>query len=164
MTATVQYVLTASKSRPRQMHILARALTDRYDVQFAAIYVDHGRDWRMDWCNGPTEDEVRGAVSRVAAGLPAVTSLTFYRGHTDLAEATALLMWIDTDPSRLATLSSYASPREAFAETRYPERLSEAWKGRAAALLQMHGYLGIAAVEWLHARSWDRVLAELDAR
>lgn len=163
MTATVQHVLTTTKSRSRQMHILARALTDRFDVPVAASYEDHRRDWRMDWCNGPTEDEVRGAVSRVAAGLPAVTSLRLYRGHTDVAEATALLMWIDADPARLPTVSGYWGRREAFAETRYPERAPEVWKRRGAALLEAMGYLGNDAVEWLRARTWDQVLAELDA-
>lgn len=163
MTVPVQHVLTTSKSRPRQMHILARALTDRYDVTFTAAYEDSRRDWRMDWCNGPTEEEVRAAVSRLAASLPAVTSLRLYRGYTDLAETTALLMWIDADPSRLADASGYWSTREAFESTRYPERAPEAWKQRAASLLAAVGYLGTAGIEWMRARTWARVLADLDA-
>src|SRR5690606_12897926 len=136
MTATLQHVLTTSKSRPRQMHILARALTDRYGLPFAAVYQESRREWAMDWCDGPTEDEVRGALSRLAAGLPAVTSLRLRRGSTSLGEAVSLLMWIDADPARLADLSVWTR-REAVAATRYPERAPEAWTARARRLLEV---------------------------
>ncbi len=157
MTAAAQHVLTASKSRPRQMHILARALTDRYEVRFAAVYQESRREWALDWWDGPTEDEVRGILTRLAAGLPAVTSLRLRRGSTDLAELTALLMWIDADPERLSRVSTW-NIREAFESARYPERAPEAWRARAQRLLD----LPYDAVTWLRARTWDQVLAELD--
>lgn len=160
-TATVTYVLTHSKSRPRQMHILARALTDRYDVPVAAVYLESRREWRLDWCNGPTDEEIRGALSRLAAGLPAVTSLRLYRGSTDLAEMTALLMWIDAAPSRLPEVSSYWSRRDAFESTRYPERAPQVWQARAQQLLAVSASF-TAALAWLQARTWDQTLAELD--
>lgn len=158
MTATLQHVLTTSKSRPRQMHILARALTDRYGIPFAAAYQESHREWAMDWCGGPTEDEVRGALSRLAAGLPAVTSLRLRRGSTDLGEAVSLLMWIDADPSRLADLSLW-TVRDAISSTRYPERAPEIWTARAQRLTAT----GARGIDWLRARTWTQALAELDA-
>lgn len=157
----VQRVLTVSKSRPRQMHILARALTDRYDVTFTAAYEEHRHEWRMDWCSGPTEDEVRGAISRLAAGLPAVTSLRVYRGYSDLDQAAALLKWLDADPSRLTGLSTW-NVDEAFAQTRYPEQAGDAWIWRAKRLLEV-GYLHTAGLSWLRGRTWPQAVAELDA-
>ncbi|WP_446225001.1 hypothetical protein ACTWPB_07745 [Nocardia sp. IBHARD005] len=162
MTTTVTYVLTHSKSRPRQMHILARALTDRYGVPFTAAYQESTHDWRIDWSNGPTEEEVRGILTRLAAGLPAVTSLTLSRGYTDLAEATALLMWIDADPTRLTDVSSYWSCREAFGSTRFPERAPEVWIARAQRLLEV-GHFHTAGLDWLRARDWATALGDLDA-
>lgn len=161
MTAPVIYALTASMSRPRQMHILARALTDRYEVAFAAVYNESRRDWQMDWCNGPTEDEVRGALSRLAAGLPAVTSLRLYRASTGLAEAVSLLMWIDADPTRLTGATGYWITRDAIGATRYPERAPEAWTRRAQRLLDTHPPTG-SRLEWLAAHTWAQVLAALD--
>lgn len=160
MTATVQHVLTTTKSRPRQMHILARALTDRYEVSFEATY-ESARGWTMSWCNGPTEDEVRGILSRLSASLPAVTSLRLYRGYTDLAEAVSLLMWVDADPTRLSDLSSYWSTREAFGTTRYPERAPEAWTLRAQKLLDL-GHVHTAGLAWLRSHTWVQALAGLD--
>ncbi|MBW0274977.1 hypothetical protein ATM97_27635 [Nocardia sp. MH4] len=160
MTVPVQHVLTTSKSRPRQMHILARALTDRYEVPFEATY-EAARGWTMSWCNGPTEDEVRGVLSRLSAGLAAITSLRLFRSHTDLAEAVSVLMWIDADPTHLSDLSSYWSTREAFGSTRYPERAPEAWTRRAQELLGL-GYFHTAGLAWLRSRTWVQALAELD--
>lgn len=158
MTTTISRVLTTSKSRPIQMRVLANALSDRYGVRFRAGY--DGREWRMDWPDGPTHDEVRAAVTRLAAGLPAVDSLNLDRGNTDLGHAVALLMWIDTDPMRLAQLSSWQIA-EAYAVTRYPERASTVWTARGKALLAL-GYLPTTGIESLRLCTWPEALACLD--
>lgn len=160
-TAPITYVLTHSTSRPRQMHALARALSDRYSVDFAATYLESRREWALDWCDGPTEDEVRAAVTRLATGMPAVTSLRPRRAHTDLGEAAALLAWIDQAPDRAARLSIWQK-REAFAAIRFPER-AWAWRDRAEALLSI-GSLDASVVGWLRARAWVDAVDELDRR
>lgn len=158
MTITVTRVLSTSKSRPTQMRVLANALTDRYGVRFEARYND--RQWRMEWPDGPTHDEVRAAVTRLAVGLDAVDTMTLDRCNTDLGHAVALLMWIDTDPSQLAQLSSWQIA-EAYAVTRYPERAPTVWIARGKALLEL-GYLPTTGIESLRLCTWPEALACLD--
>ncbi|MFF0546977.1 hypothetical protein ACFYTF_29485 [Nocardia thailandica] len=144
--------------RSSQVHWLASALGARYDVRFTARY-DGG--WRLEWADGPTEDEVRGAITRAAAQIPAVTDLHLDRAWTDLSEAVALLAWIDEDPARLADLTSWQI-REAHGSTRYPMSLPDRWQARGHALLAA-GYRAADGLVVLRQRdSWSAALEWLD--
>ncbi|WP_043648107.1 hypothetical protein [Nocardia thailandica] len=138
-------------SRSDQMHRLAYTLDRRYNVRVTATY-DRPDGWRLEWVDGPLEDEVRAAITRLAPHLDAITTLRLHRGYTDLSEAVSLLLWIDEDPARLYDEIRSWHLQEARGECRYPMSAPDRWLARGRALLKV-GPLATAGVDAL--RRWD---------
>jgi hypothetical protein len=116
--------------------------------------------WQLTWGDGPTQDEMRMLVAHLAEQVPGVdtAALRYRRGSTDLAEAVALLRYLDDHPA-LVTDISMVIARTAFDTTSYPERSDERWLSRARALLSVGGR---SALTWRALRGWSFVLAWLD--
>lgn len=165
-------------ARSRQSHQLAKALTEHFGVPITAVCTGE-RDrrgngyWRMSWSDGPTVETVVAEIGRRAEQYPAaeVERLGFWRGHTDRAQAAALLAWLPQHPDRFEFLNSF-SVDSAFDQAEFPERLDEQLQRRADALLRAgDGWLSRQAIHllgehcrrgWEHAEQWLDGLAAVE--
>ncbi|SNY83792.1 hypothetical protein SAMN04244553_3565 [Nocardia amikacinitolerans] len=160
-------------SRSRQAGQLAYRLCQRTGCHVECNYLGPRRDsyggWRIEWCDGPTEVEMRQHVADLAAPLPAIATadLRYGRGDTDQARAVALLLWLDehrADARHLGWNLAY----EVYRETSYPNRADDIWQARAKTLLRAtrHGVMSDEALALLREHAtvgWDSTLAWLDS-
>jgi hypothetical protein len=127
--------------------------------------------WRVEWTNGPSVPGMRTFIERHAARFPAVpiADLGYDRCGTGLAEAIALLLYVDRDRSWVDCIETSLIP-SAFDAVDWPERADQVWFERARALLRhtpdaSRSTVTAYAVRALarHARvGWDNALAWLD--
>jgi hypothetical protein len=159
-------------ARSRQAHQLAADLSEHFGVPVTAVYYGerdrHGNgEWRLDWTDGPTVAAVVAETGHRAARYPAleVARLGSWRGHTDLAQAAALLAWLPQHPEQFDFLNTFTVD-VAFDQTAFPERLDEQLQHRARALLRAGGgWLSGEAIRLLGehcGRGWDQVEQWLD--
>lgn len=152
---------------------LAALLTDKHAIQFTITWCGRRTDWwggwHVIWIDGPTEPEIRTVIKGFTDETPRITrrSLRYERNSTPLAEATALLMYLDDRPSELAYLDSWL-PDFAHDRTSYPERAPRIWEDRARRLMTVGNGTSLddCALDQLreHAgRNWQRGVAWLDS-
>lgn len=127
--------------------------------------------WRVEWTNGPTVPSMRALVEQHAEWFPAVpvADLGYDRCQTGLAEAIALLLYVDRDRSWADCIETPLI-LSAFDVIEWPEHADQVWHDRGHALLRHtpdsgHSAVMAYAVGALarHARTgWDNALAWLD--
>jgi hypothetical protein len=127
--------------------------------------------WVVQWCDGPTESEMRATAAEILPGAGGANStvaaeLSYGRRLSNLHEATALLLWLERHPDEApqVTAVSLVAARD---EVSYPERADARTQRRARALLDHSpsGTLGYEVLRELagHARcGWPAVPAWLD--
>jgi hypothetical protein len=131
--------------------------------------------WRVEWTDGPTVAHMRTAVRGRAKRFPAVVvmELGYDRCHTALAEAIALLLYVDRERDWAYCIESLLW--SAFDAIDWPERVDQVWHSRAHALLRhtpdpdvavvttyaVHALASTARHGWETALAWlDRLAAE----
>jgi hypothetical protein len=127
--------------------------------------------WQLRWTDGPTADEMRTLVAELADHVPALDlgELRYSRSHTDLADAAALLRYLDTHSEQAVHVNTL-TVEVAFASTSYPETSPEHWRQRARALLSLSRHNTLSSGEALQAltahvraHGWPATLSWLDA-
>lgn len=164
-------------SRSRQLHRLAYTLSERIGGKVEFVY-DGPRTksgdggWIVQWAEGPTSDQMRELVARVAEQVSAgaLPELRYSRSMSSHGEAVTLLLWLQEDPNH-ADFHESGAADIASSAVGYPDRADEIWHRRADALLQLDtatggGQLAIAAVRTLLSRirddGWQSTLLWLD--
>lgn len=153
--------------RARDASLLTPLLRERTGVAHVVCARTRAGGWRVSWCNGPTEAEMR----RVAASLvdqvpaPGVDGLTFDRVTTDLARAVAVLLYLNAHPSEARHIGGFAR-RWAVNKINYPERAGELWLCRARALLmaerEFYSRVRHACCGWELALGWLDAVAGIN--
>lgn len=116
--------------------------------------------WVVQWCDGPTEAQMRAAAADVlprAGGTcsTVATEASYSRSLTTVGEAIALLIWLERHPDDVpeVTAVSLVAARD---EVSYPERADALTRRRARALLSRspNGTVGYDVLRELagHAR------------
>ncbi|MEV6071939.1 hypothetical protein AB0L82_35825 [Nocardia sp. NPDC052001] len=170
-------------TRSRQAAALAQVLGDRIGRPVRHSYDGprterYSGGWRLEWTDGPTIGTMRALAREYAArfpDLPPVENIRFDRAHTDQAEATALLLWLDTDPNSAFDTIPGLWLEQSFAATEDPDRAPEVWQRRGHTLYAMireaytakssssgHTIVVTALAERIRASGWDQTLAWLD--
>jgi len=93
--------------------------------------------WRIEWTDGPTVPSMRTIVRRYAERYQAVpvAELGYDRCRTLLAEAVALLLFVDRDHSWADCIGT-GLVTSAYEATDWPERAGRMWQDRGRALLR----------------------------
>ncbi|MGH3565624.1 MAG: hypothetical protein ACRDRH_06250 [Pseudonocardia sp.] len=123
--------------------------------------------WIVQWCDGPTEVQMRAAAAAVVPRVGGSTSTVDYsRNLTTVGDATALLIWLECHPDGASQVSA-VSLVAARDEVSYPERADVRTLRRARALLSRSpsGIVGYEVLRELarHARGgWAQVPVWLD--
>jgi hypothetical protein len=164
-------------SRSRQLHYLAHTLSERIGCKVEFVY-DGPRTksgdggWIVQWAEGPTSDQMRELVARVAEQVSAgaLPELRYSRSMSSHGEAVTLLLWLQEDPNH-ADFHESGAADIASSVVGYPNQADEIWHRRADALLRLDtatgGLLAIASVRTLlsriHDGGWPSALLWLDS-
>jgi hypothetical protein len=150
----------------------------RAEIHWAGRKADSFGGWRLEWTDGPTVPAMRTLVQRYAEQSPAVpvAELGYDRCRTSLAEAIALLLFIDRDRSWVDCIE-IPLMLSAYDVIDWPERADQVWQDRAQALLRhtpdrgrsvvtsyaVRAFASQARIGWDHALEWlDRLVVERD--
>lgn len=156
-------------TRSRDAGRLAQLLTEHVGVDVRVTYHGNAKDrhggWHVEWTDGPTENTMRELV--IHLGWDGIRA--YDRGHTDRAEACALLTWLSEHPDtaqRLPCDSLVA--HEAHNRAEHPEVADDDTQRRARTLLQLGaGRVNGDVIQNLRQRAvgggWTGVLDWLDA-
>lgn len=159
-------------TRSRDAQLLGRLLSEHTGIPVYVVYYgparDHHGGWHVTWCDGPTQATMRDLVGKVAEAHSVRFPLRGYtRNSTDLAEAAALLLWLDTIPDHAVDVGSVAAAR-AYDVQDHPEVADEPTLSRARALLSLSpaGTLELGTLDQVRQRArrdgWAGVLEWLD--
>jgi hypothetical protein len=164
-------------ARSRQAAQLAYFLEQRAGLhRVECVWMGAGTDraysgWQLQWIDGPTPQEMRGLVAQLADQAPALgtADLRYSRGRTDLAEAAALLRYLDDHPDEAMDANTFTVDA-AFTATSYPESSLDPWPQRARALLSLSQHASLhtgdalpALIRRIRADGWNGAIAWLDA-
>jgi hypothetical protein len=124
--------------------------------------------WRVEWTDGPTVPVMRAHVEERAERFPAVpvADLSYDRCRTNLTEAVALPLYVDSDRYWVDRLECPLL-LSGYDYVDWPERADEIWQNRAKALLRYarRPITTASAVNVLGTQAqagWDSALAWLD--
>lgn len=126
-----------------------------------------GAGWVVQWCDGPTEAQMRAAAATVVPQVDGSAGAVDYsRNLTTVGEATALLIWLECHPDGAVQVGAVTLVA-ARDEVSYPERADAQTRRRAGALLSRSpsGTVGYEVLCELarHARGgWSGVPVWLD--
>lgn len=161
-----------SANRGRQARYLAKALTERARTKVTLDYrektANTPRAWHVQWTDGPTWQQMLSLAASLAAEAPGldIAHLRPSRGRAALAEAVAVLLWLDKDPANAEAFPA-CWLEFAFDTVAFPDRAPSEWRRRGQALLSLtDGRIGAAVCAELDARiqadGWEATVAWLD--
>ncbi|WP_280180363.1 hypothetical protein [Nocardia farcinica] len=130
-----------SANRSRQAQKLAGLLTARTHTKVRLDYhgaVTGGRCWHIKWTDGLSWRKMLAVAAELSDEVPSmdITQMRPARAATPLAEAAAVLVWLNDDEDR-ADFHPLVWPQYAHDAIGYPEPLADCWRQRGQALLSL---------------------------
>lgn len=173
-------------ARSRQAAQLARLLAERTGRAVRSSY-DGPRQaqyggWHLEWTDGPTTETMRTLVGEYISRFPdlEVAEFRFSRSRTTLADAVALLLWLDTDCDAVMRYDPVFWFGLALDRIDNPDRAPEVWQARARTLHALvdqaaerdthisgaspYRVVGEGLADRIRADGWDATLEWLDSQ